>query len=147
VGLARFFVCYSNCESFGFSRGAYTARATAGLVASVGLCSNGGMNKFWEMYAAWTTRGNVKMAETEWGKAWDGEDMIDLEINGQKKSVRKGNGAEWLAKSHRPIIKVVGVFETVGGLGYPENHSELNKPRAFHDTSISKGMQALSARV
>jgi uncharacterized protein (DUF2235 family) len=124
VGLARFFVCYSNCESFGFSRGAYTARATAGLVASVGLCSNGGMNKFWEMYAAWTTRGNVKMAETEWGKAW-----------------------EWLAKSHRPIIKVVGVFETVGGLGYPENHSELNKPRAFHDTSISKGMQALSARV
>lgn len=127
--------------SFGFSRGAYTARATAGLIASVGLCSNGGMSQFWEMYAAWTTRGNVKIGETEWGKPYDGPPAtFELEINGTKQSVPKGSGAKWLTKCFHPVIKVVGVFETVGGLGFPENnHGELNKPRPFHNTSISKG--------
>jgi hypothetical protein len=99
------------------------------------------MKQFWEMYAAWATRGDVKIGETEWGKAHTGQPgNFELEVNGQKLSIPRGNGAEWLAQCNHPIIKVVGVFETVGGLGYPENnHSELKQPRAFHNTSISKG--------
>lgn len=34
---------------FGFSWGAYTTRACAGLVANVGLCKDIQMSRFWEM--------------------------------------------------------------------------------------------------
>lgn len=107
------------------------------------------MKQFWEMYAAWTTRGTLKIGETAWGKAFAGApENVNLEINGQKLSIPKGNGAQWLADCFHPVIKVVGVFETVGGLGYPENyHAKLSTPHGFHDTSVSKGMYCMQTWV
>lgn len=80
---------------FGFSRGAYTARATAGLVASVGICTNPMLDSFYKMYGAYRLREpGQKLEDTAWGKSDD--------------------GAAWrLLTQDNVIIKVVGVFDTV----------------------------------
>ncbi|KAL6718736.1 hypothetical protein ACLMJK_002970 [Lecanora helva] len=140
---------------FGFSRGAYTARACAGLVANVGLCRDIQMSRFWEMYSIYKTRPpGTPIQGTEWGKEniaiaeksndeMKPEDWIVITKGDEKIApyqVRKGAGADWLAYCHKPIIKVVGVFDTVGSLGYPKNIfkdvTAWNKAYQFHDTDI-----------
>jgi uncharacterized protein (DUF2235 family) len=79
---------------FGFSRGAYTARAVAGLVARVGLCQNAAMDLFPAMWKAYKSKdADADLADTEWGKSQ--------------------TGAAWLAKCDKTNIKAVGVFDTV----------------------------------
>jgi uncharacterized protein (DUF2235 family) len=79
---------------FGFSRGAYTARATAGLVANVGICKTFAMDDFPEMYSAYKLRKPGQLLEdTEWSKSKAGQAWH----TGVDKNV---------------IIKVVGVFDT-----------------------------------
>ncbi|KAL8723607.1 MAG: hypothetical protein Q9225_000149 [Loekoesia sp. 1 TL-2023] len=141
---------------FGFSRGAYTARACAGLVANVGLCKDIQMSRFWEMYQVYKAKPrNVPIEATEWGKeapeiaTKNEENMIDEDwitiYKGDEKmapyKVRKGAGAAWLQYCFKPVtIKIVGVFDTVGSLGWPKNIfkdvTEMNKPYQFHDTDI-----------
>ena len=143
---------------FGFSRGAYTARACAGLVANVGLCKDIQMSRFWEMYTIYKTKPHgTLIQDTAWGKdnptvaqksekELTPEDMITI-YKGDKKmapyAVRKGAGADWLTYCQKPVIKVVGVFDTVGSLGYPVNIlvdvTAWNKAYQFHDTDIHPG--------
>jgi len=144
---------------FGFSRGAYTARACAGLVAKVGICKDIQMSRFWEMYSIYKTKDHDTPIEaTDWGKQNDvvadktdgemrPEDWITIS-NGDKRMapyvVRKGVGAGWLAYCQKPVdIKIVGVFDTVGSLGYPVNiFTDViawNKAYQFHDTDIHPG--------
>ena len=143
---------------FGFSRGAYTARACAGLVANVGLCKDIQMSRFWEMYTVYKSRPNgTLIGDTEWGKRNDAiaakddkdmkpEDWITIskgDKNMAPYAVRKGAGAGWLEFCKKPVIKVVGVFDTVGSLGYPVNIlvdlSKWNEAYQFHDTDIHPG--------
>ncbi|KAG6988492.1 hypothetical protein G7Y79_00072g097540 [Physcia stellaris] len=140
---------------FGFSRGAYTARACAGLVANVGLCKDIQMSRFWEMYTVYKSKPReTPIGDTEWGKKNDAiatkddkymkpEDWITIS-KGDKTmapyAVRKGAGAGWLEFCKKPVIKIVGVFDTVGSLGYPVNIfvdlSKWNEAYQFHDTDI-----------
>ena len=57
--------------------------------------------------------------------------------------VRKGAGARWLAYCQKPTIKVVGVFDTVGFLGYPVNIpadvTVWDKAYQFYNTDIHPG--------
>ncbi|KAI9654506.1 MAG: hypothetical protein M1821_006596 [Bathelium mastoideum] len=107
---------------FGFSRGAYTARATAGLVASVGVCTNPMMDSFYRMYSAYRLKdADQPLEDTEWGKSDDGR--------------------LWFDRVHQqPTIKVVGVFDTVGALGYPDTGkidvTKWNKAFGFHNTNL-----------
>jgi len=80
---------------FGFSRGAYTARATAGLVARTGICTNSMMDDFYAMYKVYKTKKADELIEdSEWGKS--------------------NHGQQWIAGcDHNVSIKVVGVFDTV----------------------------------
>lgn len=141
---------------FGFSRGAYTARATAGLVARVGICQDIQMPRFWEMYNVYKSKDfATPIEQTTWGKynkeiaekrEEDMEERDWLTITpGDDQiapyKVRKGDGDSFLSYCHKPVnIKVVGVFDTVGSLGYPENRfvdvSKWNKPYAFHNTDL-----------
>lgn len=143
---------------FGFSRGAYTARACAGLVANVGICKDIQMSRFWEMYSIYKSKPrDTPIESTEWGKEnaeisdksekeMKSEDWITIS-KGDKTiapyKVRKGAGAGWLAYCHKPVIKVVGVFDTVGSLGYPVNIlvdvTAWNEAYQFHDTDIHPG--------
>ena len=153
---------YNPCDEvffFGFSRGAYTVRATASLVAEVGICQDIQMSRFWEMYTVYKAKDPATpLDKTPWGalnlkvadkaeKDLTDDDMITLskgDENMAPKRVRKGDGYMWLSHCNKPVdIKVVGVFDTVGAMGIPENRfvdvTKWNKPYEFWNTDIHPG--------
>ena len=92
---------------FGFSRGAYTARSLAGLVAKLGILKPGspiGLSQLYERY-----------------KRTDEETIWKLfELQGQGNTQNFTLEERWLLKySQRVKIKMVGVWDTVGSLGIP----------------------------
>ncbi|KAF3913418.1 hypothetical protein ABW20_dc0109748 [Dactylellina cionopaga] len=107
---------------FGFSRGAYTARALSGLVASAGILPPGSMHYFYEMYEAYKKRGKKDFRATEWWKATN-----RTKIGIQLKHVN---------------IRFVGVWDTVGSLGIPDSYlarwTGANEGYQFHNTELHK---------
>ena len=92
---------------FGFSRGAYTARSLAGLVAKHGLLKAGaalGVKQLYERYKRQDDR-----------TVWQLQRLSGL---GQLNDATVEE--QWLLKYSQPInIKVVAVWDTVGALGVP----------------------------
>ena len=125
---------------FGFSRGAYTARAIAGLVTGAGLLTKRGMDRFPEVYADCYTNipkekpGENKQVVSEWLRK-------ELNANGE------------IDESARDAVQIVGVFDTVGfhaeggfvnsvlGFGSKEE-PEFNNTRL--SPSVKYGYHALS---
>lgn len=91
---------------FGFSRGAYTARSLAGLVAIDGILRAGspiGVTELFDRYK----RGNEK---TIWK-------LKEVEASGDTSKLTTQE--KWLLKYSRPVdVKVVGVWDTVGSVGW-----------------------------
>lgn len=132
---------------FGFSRGAYTVRACAGLVCRVGICQPDAMGQFWEMYSIYkSVDASTPMQNTDWCKEWvktndPKQDTFTIKLKGEDWKFTKGAGRQWFARAEKQVtIKVVGVWDTVGSLGYPDNVwvdvMPRNKPWAFHNTEI-----------
>lgn len=98
---------------FGFSRGAYTARSVAGLIAHVGLLRKHHMENFEEV--------------------WD--------YYRQPEPVRQREEATFLANfpdrvpRQQVTIRCIGVFDTVGSLGIPHSNFCQSKSQ-FHDTTL-----------
>jgi uncharacterized protein (DUF2235 family) len=92
---------------FGFSRGAYTARSLAGLIAKHGLLKPGaplGTKQLYERYHRSADRTLWVLRESQ--QAGTLTDASPEEL--------------WLLKYSQPInIKMVGVWDTVGALGIP----------------------------
>ena len=86
---------------FGFSRGAYTARAIAGLVTGAGLLTKRGMDRFPEVYADCYT--NIP-------KDKPGENKTV--VSDYLRRSLKANGE--IDESARDAVQLVGVFDTVG---------------------------------
>ena len=82
---------------FGFSRGAYTARATAGIICKFGLLTKRGMDGIAEVLDAY-------------GKHQLDDPTIVAAL--AKKYERRSDTP--------PPIKFVGVWDTVGSLGIPD---------------------------
>jgi uncharacterized protein (DUF2235 family) len=103
---------------FGFSRGAYTARSLAGLISNIGILGRRGLEKFQEIYADYMNRQTNIEA---WNKRW--HHLVEHQI---------------------VKIKVVGVFDTVGSVGIPDNtiveYLGLNNKHNFHDTQMTPCM-------
>jgi uncharacterized protein (DUF2235 family) len=91
---------------FGFSRGAYTARALAGLVAIDGILKPGspiGVGELFERYKQGDL--NIWQLGDKQKKAGDAARFTTKE--------------EWLLKYSRPVeVKFVGVWDTVGSVGW-----------------------------
>jgi len=89
---------------FGFSRGAFTARSLAGFIATCGLLKPGGplgVNQLFDRY---------KLAEND-RTIYKLRGMLEKDLSLEEK---------WLLKySRETLIKVVGVWDTVGALGVP----------------------------
>jgi len=100
---------------FGFSRGAFTARSTAGLVRNVGILRPDEVDRVDEAYALYRSR-SAHPRSTE------------AELFRQSFSVETR-------------IRFIGVWDTVGALGIPLNGlrwaNAMNRRWQFHDTDLS----------
>lgn len=107
---------------FGFSRGAFTARSTIGLVRNAGILRSEQVGRIPEAYALYRSRTDTKTP--------------------------RGREATLFRRSHshEPRIRFVGVWDTVGALGIPADRSRLiarfNKRWTFHNTELSSRVDA-----
>jgi uncharacterized protein (DUF2235 family) len=107
---------------FGFSRGAFTARSTVGLVRNAGIIRPENIDLVDEAYALYRSRAETK----------------------------KPRGREAVlfrqAYSHETRIRFIGVWDTVGKLGIPVGPTRLigpiNKRFEFHDAELSTDVDA-----
>lgn len=107
---------------FGFSRGAYTARSVAGMIARCGLLRPGSPLSVEELYARYRLDASAPS-------------FVDLH---QTKSITPAE-KRLLRHSRRVPIKMIGVWDTVGALGIPfGNIPGLSRQQfAFHNTRLS----------
>jgi uncharacterized protein (DUF2235 family) len=97
---------------FGFSRGAFTARSTAGFVRNCGVLKRQHAYRVDEAYALYRDR--------------------DAHPRGTESELFRRS------YSYDPDITFIGVWDTVGALGIPvRGMGWLNKRWAFHDTQLS----------
>lgn len=102
---------------FGFSRGAFTARSTAGLIRNAGVLRREQVHLLDAAYALYRQRARpTRPTGTE------------------ATLFRRSN-------SHETDIHLIGVWDTVGALGIPASGipllGRLNRPWSFHDTTLS----------
>lgn len=106
---------------FGFSRGAYTARSTAGLIRNAGILRRENLDQLGPAYALYRDRAAHPR---------------DVESRLFRRTY-----------SHRELrIRFIGVWDTVGELGIPLSGvplvDRLNRRLQFHDTALSSIVQA-----
>ena len=119
------FICHNWADGdeiylFGFSRGAFTARAIAGLISQFGLLTKRGMDGFWDVMLAYT-HGKFREPTRE-------QTIKELAAKYDRHTPNK------------PVpIKFIGVFDTVQSVGLPDiyifNHPVgwINKPIKSYD--------------
>jgi uncharacterized protein (DUF2235 family) len=107
---------------FGFSRGAYTARSTAGLVRNAGILRPEHADRVDEAYALYRNRASRTHPRS-------------IESQLFRRSY-----------SHQTRIHFIGVWDTVGALGIPLSGLRmvnlLNRRWQFHDTDLSTTVDA-----
>lgn len=150
--------------TFGFSRGAYTARAVAGLVADIGVLQPLEMQFFPEIYRQYMAYGTLEFWDTEDKKTYT-QAVYDREKTPKAKPTGFAYSKAWkvltgqlpneynqkIALIKKPTdmeedltrrIKVVGVWDTVGSLGVPDmggvDHGRLRKKFGFHNVKLSR---------
>lgn len=147
---------------FGFSRGAFTARAVAGLVTDIGIVKPRDMQEFPALYRLYqqNSKGD-EFRETKYWEHW----MMGVKSKNQDPDLRKAHEippkgytdsspvtlAEapilWDIRPHdvpeqeTRFVEVVGVFDTVGSLGVPDiqgiDLSRLRQKYGFHNVKLS----------
>jgi uncharacterized protein (DUF2235 family) len=142
---------------FGFSRGAYTARAVAGLVSDIGVIEPIDMQSFPEVYRAYRTnsRGALFSSHPVWvefvkGKlSKKGQEMLR---HGQQigRTNMKAHAEAWEVPPHGELaiipdsrkVKVVGVWDTVGSLGIPDmaglDFAAKRTQYGFHNVKLTE---------
>ncbi|KAH8203035.1 hypothetical protein TruAng_002763 [Truncatella angustata] len=109
---------------FGFSRGAYTARAVAGLVNDIGVISPRDLQDFPDLYRLYQenkdSHGFRKSRHyREWvNGALSDADSVASPVSPQTPRYGKSYHAD--APEDSRVVQVVGVFDTVGSLGVPD---------------------------
>ncbi|RAL11724.1 T6SS phospholipase effector Tle1-like catalytic domain-containing protein [Aspergillus homomorphus CBS 101889] len=91
---------------FGFSRGAYTARAIAGLISDIGICPQHQIANFPQLQR------RRRPSQLQAGSSLAGEEEED--------TTWEESSTEWASTPESREVQVVGVFDTVGNLGFPE---------------------------
>jgi hypothetical protein len=110
---------------FGFSRGAYTARAVAGLVNDIGIISPREMQDFPDLYTLYQKHKDShgfrkSQAYREWVNG------VEEVVEPSKDPFQPQPSIRWQKLPHgvspesSRVVQVVGVFDTVGALGIPD---------------------------
>jgi hypothetical protein len=106
---------------FGFSRGAFTARAIAGLISDIGICRKQDLNRFpdlWEVYKK-NQPGERFYCSDLWFEWMDGKADEHQGAGGEGFVFEKRAQGDWAQEGSRDV-EVVGVYDTVGAIGMPE---------------------------
>jgi hypothetical protein len=113
---------------FGFSRGAFTARAIAGMITDLGVMKPDNMQAFASLFAAYQKNtGKFNFRKTKEYFEWKAG-KAPFVPESQKETVYpkipwydmgKGDGMEY---ENSRSIELVGVFDTVGSLGLADSH-------------------------
>src|SRR5205085_5180305 len=103
---------------FGFSRGAYTARSVAGLMAHVGMLRKHHMENFDEV--------------------WDYY-RLPAAVRDKREAKFLGNFPDRVPREQLNI-RCVGVWDTVGSLGIPDSRF-CQRAYQFHDTTLGPGVE------
>lgn len=132
---------------FGFSRGAYTARAVAGLVTDIGVMKREDMDQFPALYGEY--RKNVSGGDfraTPEFQRWIRGVPTETQQEHGRKTYKWGEEPHTLPPNSTRFVEVVGVFDTVGSLGIPDgtivktnwtNLSFTRKAQGFHNVKLS----------
>jgi uncharacterized protein (DUF2235 family) len=122
---------------FGFSRGAYTARSLSGLIAKCGVLKLGAPLSIEQLYDRY--------------RLYNATTIRSLVAHGLSEDASLED--QWLVKYCRPTqIKFIGVWDTVGSLGYPvgsvaskvhqfrflDTHLRLDNLNAFHALALDE---------
>jgi uncharacterized protein (DUF2235 family) len=106
----------------GFSRGAFTARSTVGMIRNCGVLRREHAGRVDEAYALYRSRADVTRPRG-----------LEAELYRR-------------AYSHETRVRFLGVFDTVGALGIPIDGPRLaarvNRRYGFHDTQLSSAVDA-----
>jgi uncharacterized protein (DUF2235 family) len=144
---------------FGFSRGAYTARAVAGLVTDIGVLKPTDMQLFPAIYRAYMS--NDEMLPFRKTQAW--KEFVDGKLTRKGQDLSKNGSIEGLKdrvqsfeiSPHKGLIaaeasrkvKVVGVWDTVGSLGVPDvawfDNEKYRTKYGFHNVKLNESMVSL----
>ncbi|KAI8625509.1 hypothetical protein F5Y19DRAFT_450302 [Xylariaceae sp. FL1651] len=110
---------------FGFSRGAYTARAVAGLVNDIGVISPRAMQDFPDLYALYQKHNDSfsfrkSTAYREWVHGVLAAQQPPKVKSGYQEPPVFEKPPHGDAPELSRVVEVVGVFDTVGSLGIPD---------------------------
>ena len=115
---------------FGFSRGAFTARALAGVIGALGLLPRASLGAFQTIYSLYSKRGESEADKKRW-EEWAHPDSNNVGTDARAPGQVK--------------IKAIGVWDTVKSLGIPPidrvKSWGYNKKHLFHDEHL--GARAL----
>jgi uncharacterized protein (DUF2235 family) len=141
---------------FGFSRGAYTARAVAGLITDIGICEPRSLQLFTEVYQLYQKNiDGTPFRQSQFYKEFT-EGKVNVKATEALRQKNKGvttykAGLEtvWDIEPHGEIfradstrrVKAVGVWDTVGALGVPDvlgiDLSKYRRKFGFHNVKLS----------
>ncbi|OCH96096.1 hypothetical protein OBBRIDRAFT_766161 [Obba rivulosa] len=121
---------------FGFSRGAYTARMIAALIGEIGVLDRQDMDHFAEIFVAYQKR----------GKATDPDEILALDKQLAPWSQHNSPGKVRADSSATTFsIRCVGVFDTVGSTGLPEefaiSHPKVRAIYGFNDLQLGEHIE------
>ena len=114
--LATHFTPGDRIYLFGFSRGAYTARSLAGMVRNCGILRPGQLDLIDEAFKLYRDRGDDSAPSGARARAFR-------------------SGHAWHDETP---IHVVGVWDTVGSLGFPSPIPLVHRWWGFHDSDLSR---------
>ncbi|KAL8297625.1 hypothetical protein RB601_003050 [Gaeumannomyces tritici] len=115
----------------GFSRGAFTARSIADMIATIGLLTPAGLDYFYKIFEDYQNLGNASRSPSEYMWAGPAYDSKKYKAKGDWVAERKDGYRTFLKEremtrdtfadsSGRAItIKALAVWDTVGALGIP----------------------------
>jgi len=154
---------------FGFSRGAYTARAVAGLVADIGILEPRQMQIFPEIYDLYKknvpNKANKYIQERfrdskYWQEITKGKKATTPDANKLNAELKENEQDQtdedkriiWEIQPHKEMpkdesrnVKVVGVWDTVGALGVPDgrwtNNSGSRAEYGFHNVALNESRE------
>ncbi|KAL0071877.1 hypothetical protein AAF712_000799 [Marasmius tenuissimus] len=96
---------------FGFSRGAYTVRMVAMLIGEIGVLDRKSMDHFGKLYVAYQLL----------GKADDEKERAEAQAEIERYKDKISDSLHRSLIDEQPFsVKCLGVFDTVGSLGLPE---------------------------